>query len=80
MKNVAPAFHENSFNEAQSISYEKCIGIDNVEITPSYMEFKDGSEGLTMQKTLTLRNNGNKAAIVKIFSPNSMVWTFNYFF
>ncbi|KAJ8667094.1 hypothetical protein QAD02_008756 [Eretmocerus hayati] len=57
------------------VSFKECLGIDNVVIKPTYMEFKDGSEGVTMKKVLNIYNFGNKIALIRIREPNSM--TFN---
>lgn len=64
-------------NESENFPYdvffEECFGIDDVIIEPSYMEFKDGSEGVTMEKVLTVKNFGSKAAMIIIEDPHSLV-------
>lgn len=55
------------------VDFDECTGIDDVIVEPTYMEFKDGSEGVTMDKVLVVKNFGCKAAMIKIKSPNSLV-------
>lgn len=64
-------------NESENFPYdvffEECHGIDDVVIEPTYMEFKDGSEGVTMVKALYIKNFGKKTAMVRFKSPKSLV-------
>ena len=48
-------------------------GPQGVKIYPTFMKFKNPSEGLHWRKKITIKNTGNKAVFVQIHKPNSMV-------
>ncbi|XP_034195084.2 cilia and flagella-associated protein 47 isoform X2 [Osmia lignaria lignaria] len=47
---------------------------DNVHITPSYIEFKEASEGITCRQLITIKNTGLKPAFVKLRQPYSIAF------
>lgn len=46
---------------------------DDVYIYPSFMEFKEASEGITCHQRITIKNTGKKSAFIKIYQTKSIV-------
>ncbi|XP_024941722.1 uncharacterized protein LOC107268643 isoform X2 [Cephus cinctus] len=61
-------------NVPESIEILEFTGHDNISITPSYMEFRDASEGTTYRQLMIIQNTGNKPALIRICAPNSIAF------
>lgn len=49
------------------------IKYDNVYITPSYIKFDEAFEGVTYRQRITIKNVGNRPALIRIRQSNSLV-------
>ncbi|KAK2584069.1 hypothetical protein KPH14_006516 [Odynerus spinipes] len=47
---------------------------DDVHITPSFIEFKEATEGITSSQSIVIQNRGTKPAFIRIREPNSMAF------